>query len=101
RGAGLGGEPAGAEAQVSLAVDVGQAGPLEYVVKATAVAEADGAAVSFEAEPNDRYQDANPMILGRTVYGLADDRPYLPLGEAPTPAEASAGRDWFTFELTS
>ena len=40
-------------------------------------------------------------ILGRTVYGLADDRPYFPRGETPTEAEATAGADWFVFDFES
>jgi HEAT repeat protein len=78
---------------------------VSYAASAVAVGEAEaagaGGGVAFEAEPNDRYQDANPLVLGQTLHGLADDRPYLPLGEAPTDAESSAGPDWFTFELTS
>jgi hypothetical protein len=92
-------QPAGSEARVALEVDGKQARPLKFAVTASVVGEAGNDGVAFEAEPNDRYQDANPMLLGQTVYGLADDRPYLPLGETPTAAEASAGRDWFTFEL--
>ena len=37
--------------------------------------------VAFEAEPNDKPESANHLTLGETVYGLADDRPYLPLGD--------------------
>ena len=36
-------------------------------------------AVAFETEPNDKPESANRLTLGQTVYGLADDRPYLPL----------------------
>jgi HEAT repeat protein len=53
--------------------------------------------VAFETEPNDSPESANRLILGQTVYGLADDRPYLPIGEEPTDAENSAGVDWYTF----
>lgn len=94
-------QPAGAEARAALQVDTKQAGPVKVMATARVVGEAGKDGVAFEAEPNDRFQDANPMVLGQTIYGLADDRPYLPLGETPTEAEASAGRDWFTFELKS
>ena len=53
--------------------------------------------VAFEAEPNDTPETASPLTLGQTVYGLADDRPYLPLLTEPTDAELRAGGDWFTF----
>ncbi|MGP0068442.1 MAG: HEAT repeat domain-containing protein, partial [Isosphaeraceae bacterium] len=53
--------------------------------------------VAFETEPNDTPESANRLVLGRTVYALADDRPYLPMGEQPTDAENSAGVDWYTF----
>ena len=36
--------------------------------------------VAFEAEPNDTPETANRLTLGQTVYGLADDRPYLIVG---------------------
>jgi HEAT repeat protein len=54
--------------------------------------------VAFEAEPNDSPETANPLTLGRTVYGLADDRSYLPRGAQPTDAERTGGIDWFTFQ---
>jgi HEAT repeat protein len=55
--------------------------------------------VRFETEPNDTAESANPLALGETVYGLADDRPYLPLGSEPTEQEQIAGADWFTFRF--
>jgi HEAT repeat protein len=57
--------------------------------------------VAFEAEPNDKPESANPLILGQTVYGLADDRPYLPLGSQTTEHERTAGADWFSFAFES
>jgi len=57
--------------------------------------------VAFEAEPNDTPETASPLTLGQTVYGLADDRPYLPLLDEPTGAELTAGGDWFTFTFES
>ena len=44
-----------------------------------------------EAQRHPAATPIAPPDLGRTVYGLADDRPYLPLGESPTPAEQAAG----------
>jgi HEAT repeat protein len=94
-------QPAGAEARVQMAAGNGHKGPLPYRVAVSEVGEIAADGVAFEAEPNDRYQDANPLLLGQTLYGLADDRPYLALGAAATAAESSAGADWFTFEFTS
>ncbi len=94
-------QPVGAALRVALDAAKVERGPLPYTITATEVGEDQGDAVTFEAEPNDRYQDANPITLGQTLYGLADDRPYLPIGDVPTPAEASAGQDWFTFEFAS
>ncbi len=74
--------------------DLGLADP----PKANEPAEVD-ARVSFEAEPNDNAEMANPLTLGRTVYGLADDRSYLPRGATPTDAENLGGIDWFTFRF--
>ena len=53
--------------------------------------------MAFETEPNDTPESANRLVLGQTVYGLADDRPYLPIGEQPTDEEHSPGVDWYTF----
>ena len=60
-----------------------------------------GPGVAFETEPNDKPELANSLTLGDTVYGLADDRPYLPLGTEPTEKERTAGADWFTFTFKS
>ena len=58
--------------------------------------------VAFEAEPNDTPETANALTLGQTVYGLADDRPYLPLPRrAHSMPEMTAGADWFTFTFES
>jgi HEAT repeat protein len=93
-------QPAGAEIKVGLDAGAGHKGSLPYKATATEVGEPAPDGVAFETEPNDRYQDANPLVLGQTLSGLADDRPYLPLGDAPTDAESHAGLDWFTFEFT-
>ncbi len=49
---------------------------------------------ALEAEPNDSWQTANPLRLGRTVYGTADDADYL-----NGPAGDTSGRDWFRFDV--
>ncbi len=51
--------------------------------------------------PTTSPSQANPLTLGETVYGLADDRPYLPLGTEPTEQERNAGADWFRSRSTS
>jgi hypothetical protein len=56
------------------------------------LAEADRAAI--EAEPNDSWRLANPLELGRDVYGSADDVDYL-----ENAAEGRSGLDWFRFEV--
>ena len=58
-------------------------------------------AVAFEAEPNNTPESANPLSLGQTVYGLADDRPYLLIGEPPAEQDHDTGVNWFTFTLDS
>ena len=50
--------------------------------------------VAIEAEPNDRWQEANPLQLGRDVYGTADDADYL-----ANTKEGKCGLDWFRFEV--
>ncbi len=77
--------------------------PLQVAVRVAELGENDPAerAVAFETEPNDKPELANHLNLGETVYGLADDRPYLPLGTETTDRERTAGADWFTFRFES
>jgi HEAT repeat protein len=49
---------------------------------------------ALEAEPNDSWQQANRLVLGRDVYGTADDVDYL-----ANTAEGKSGLDWFRFEV--
>ena len=52
--------------------------------------------LAIEAEPNDRWQEANTIRLGRDVYGTADDVDYLANTD-----EGKLGLDWFKFEVES
>jgi HEAT repeat protein len=56
----------------------------------------DDQAPAIEAEPNDDWRRANPLVLGRDVYGSADDVDYL-----ENPEEGRSGLDWFRFEVDS
>jgi hypothetical protein len=49
---------------------------------------------AIEAEPNDSWQRANVLVLGRDVYGSADDVDYL-----DNKNEGKSGLDWFRFEV--
>ena len=49
---------------------------------------------AIEAEPNDSWRQANPLEIGRAVYGTADDVDYL-----ENPEEGKAGLDWFHLEV--
>jgi HEAT repeat protein len=49
---------------------------------------------AIEAEPNDSWREANPLVLGRDVYGTADDVDYL-----ENLHEGKLGLDWFRFEV--
>ena len=51
--------------------------------------------------PTIKPESANRLTLGETVYGLADDRPYLPAAAETTDGERTAGVDWFTFTFES
>ncbi len=50
---------------------------------------------AIEAEPNDSWEQASLLLLGRDVYGSADDVDYL-----ENPSEGKSGLDWFRFEVT-
>jgi HEAT repeat protein len=49
---------------------------------------------AIEAEPNDDVKSANTLVLGRDVYGSADDVDYLENKD-----EGRSGLDWFRFEV--
>ena len=49
---------------------------------------------AIEAEPNDSWREAQPIRLGRAVYGSADD-----VDELDNPDEGKRGLDWFRFEV--
>jgi HEAT repeat protein len=53
-----------------------------------------GDVAAIEAEPNDSWDHANPLTLGRNVYGSADDVDYLDNLD-----EGKTGIDWFRFEV--
>ncbi len=91
-------QPAGQAGAITLDADRALERPAAFVVGVVELTAGDDDAVAFEAEPNDTPQTANPLTLGRTVYGLADDRPEFPQGDLPTEAESTAGRDWFRFD---
>ncbi len=50
-----------------------------------------------EVEPNNRWEDANPIELGTTIRASADDASYIPVEGAQPDLEA--GVDWFRFEF--
>jgi hypothetical protein len=70
------------------------AGPISVRISCGLQSIAEGDQTAFEAEPNDSSGQANPMILGRDVYGSADDVDYLENAE-----EGRSGLDWFRFQV--
>ena len=84
-------DPVGAsDGDIRLAVSVADLGPAD--------ARAAGR-VDFEIEPNDTPESANLLVLGRTVYGLADDRPYWTPEVSPAGDVVGPGIDWFRFQF--
>src|SRR6185503_5942651 len=47
------------------------------------------------AQPNATWRDAQPVPLGATVVGFADERPYVPPLGADPYAALVAGTQWF------
>jgi hypothetical protein len=80
--------------------------PLSLKVREWSIPQEDRAA--FEAEPNNSWKEANPLVIGRTVYGNNEDADYLdnkderPLkgyaGGLDNPRRSRPGLDWFRFE---
>ncbi|WP_406697738.1 HEAT repeat domain-containing protein [Singulisphaera sp. Ch08] len=94
-------QPAQTSARITIEASEAEARPVPFAVRVADLGEPAEDGASFEAEPNDRPEQANPLVLGQTVHGLADDRPYFPVGEQPTEAENAVGQDWFTFTYSS
>ncbi|HML16192.1 MAG TPA: hypothetical protein VK419_04165 [Bryobacteraceae bacterium] len=58
-----------------------------------------GAAV-IAALPNSTWQQAQTVELGQTIYGTADERPYVPSSPETAYADLVAGFQWFKFTAT-
>jgi cellulose synthase operon protein C len=71
-----------------------RATPLPIDVDWARIPLSDNDRAAFEAEPNDDWRHANPLVLGRDVYGSADDVDYLENAQ-----EGKIGLDWFKLQI--
>jgi len=55
--------------------------------------------VAIAALPNSTWQDAQPIALGQTVFGSADERPYVPSSQASAYADMMKGFQWMKFTV--
>ncbi len=92
-------QPKGEAGSIRLEAEKALGEAVKYVVRVAEVGSDAPDGVAFEAEPNDSPETANRLALGQTVYGLADDRAYLPRGETPTEAEQTGGQDWYRLDF--
>jgi Squalene-hopene cyclase C-terminal domain len=53
-----------------------------------------------KSEPDHRWQDAQAIPLGKTIFAFADDEEYIPLPGAPRKATTEL-LDWYKFEFAS
>jgi HEAT repeat protein len=84
---------------IPVVVRIADLGPADRVSTDDAVDPRTTGIVDFEIEPNDSPASANPLVLGRTVYGLADDRPYWLPETDPGVDARGPGIDWFQFRF--
>jgi len=56
-----------------------------------------GIAPHLEAEPNNSWQTANPLELGKTIWGSGDEAPYIP-AEQSFRIEPNSHEDWYRFD---
>ncbi len=58
---------------------------------------------AVKSGPIHRWQDAQPIVLGKTVFASGDDAEYIPLAGAARRAtvEDPAATDWYQFEFTA
>ncbi len=68
-------------------------GALRITIAWRAITLGQGEASALEAEPNDAWDAANPLVLGQAIHGSADDVDFL-----YGPTEDRPGRDWFRFD---
>jgi cellulose synthase operon protein C len=85
---------AGGEATLAIESSEGS-GQLSVRTSWTRLELRSGDSLAIEAEPNDSWRQANPLKIGRAVYGSADDVDYLENLD-----EGKAGLDWFRFEVS-
>jgi len=79
-----------------LVVDSERAIPFRFTLLPLKVSSTKG--VVIEAEPNDDWHHAQPVPLGATVIGTADDRPYFIAPDMDEEKALQAGVDWFKVE---
>jgi HEAT repeat protein len=84
---------------IAVSIRVTDLGTADPGATGSAVEPRTAGTVDFETEPNDTPESANPLVLGRTVYGLADDRPYWTPEVDPAGDARGPGIDWFQFRL--
>ncbi len=82
---------------VHVAIRIAEMGPADESSKVVGEDSRIVEGVAFETEPNDTPESACRLVLGQTVYGMADDRAYLPTGEQPAEEAQESGVDWYTF----
>jgi len=56
-----------------------------------------GLATHLEAEPNNSWQTANPLDLGKTIWASGDEAPYIP-AELSQKIEKNPHEDWYRFD---
>ncbi|MFN0102013.1 MAG: HEAT repeat domain-containing protein [Bryobacteraceae bacterium] len=56
-----------------------------------------GVAPHLEAEPNNTWQSANPLEVGKTVWASGDEAPYIP-AELSVRIEPNPHEDWYRFD---
>jgi Squalene-hopene cyclase C-terminal domain len=54
----------------------------------------------IKAGPNQRWQDAQEIPLGATIFASGDDQAYIPLPTTPRRAAAEPSGDWYRFDFT-
>lgn len=55
---------------------------------------------AVKREPNNTWQQANPISLGSTVFASADENPYLPPVNSVRPKDPMGEQDWYRIEFT-
>ncbi len=83
--------------KITIRPELGASLATPYLLKVTEL----GSATNIAFEPNNRWQDSNPITLNKTIFASGDESSYYPQEKGGTTRESASNpkTDWFRFEF--